>query len=89
MSECWPYNRFDLLSDDYITDIYRSTVPFPRPVPKTKQISRTIGATKPIFDIWGDTVNEASRMDTTGGTLGSIQVSQKTVTVSLNEILVC
>ena len=22
-----------------------------------------IGATKPVFDIWGDTVNEASRMD--------------------------
>ena len=39
-----------------------------------------IGATKPVFDIWGDTVNEASRMDSTG-TLGSIQVSQKTATV--------
>jgi hypothetical protein len=25
-----------------------------------------IGATKPVFDIWGDTVNEASRMDSTG-----------------------
>ena len=32
-----------------------------------------IGATKPVFDIWGDTVNEASRMDSTG-MLGFIQV---------------
>ncbi len=32
-----------------------------------------IGATKPVFDIWGDTVNEASRMDSTG-ILGKIQV---------------
>ena len=40
-----------------------------------------IGATKPVFDIWGDTVNEASRMDSTG-TLGCIQVSQQTATVS-------
>ena len=32
-----------------------------------------IGATKPVFDIWGDTVNEASRMDSTG-LLGHIQV---------------
>ena len=40
-----------------------------------------IGATKPVFDIWGDTVNEASRMDSTG-TLGCIQVSQHTATVS-------
>ena len=40
-----------------------------------------IGATKPVFDIWGDTVNEASRMDSTG-TLGCIQVSQRTASVS-------
>ena len=33
-----------------------------------------IGATKPVFDIWGDTVNEASRMDSTG-VLGHIQVT--------------
>ena len=39
-----------------------------------------IGATKPVFDIWGDTVNEASRMDSTG-TLGYIQVSEKTAKV--------
>ncbi len=39
-----------------------------------------IGATKPVFDIWGDTVNEASRMDSTGN-LGFIQCSQKTAMV--------
>ena len=32
-----------------------------------------IGAQKPHYDIWGDTVNIASRMDTTG-TSGKIQV---------------
>jgi len=36
-----------------------------------------IGATKPVFDIWGDTVNEASRMDSTG-VLGHIQAPHKT-----------
>jgi class 3 adenylate cyclase len=44
-----------------------------------------IGATKPVFDIWGDTVNEASRMDSTG-TLGCIQVSQRTATVSIYRV---
>jgi class 3 adenylate cyclase len=41
-----------------------------------------IGATKPVFDIWGDTVNEASRMDSTG-TLGCIQVSHRTSLVCI------
>jgi len=39
-----------------------------------------IGATKPVFDIWGDTVNEASRMDSTG-LLGCIQASHKTAMI--------
>ena len=42
-----------------------------------------IGATKPVFDIWGDTVNEASRMDSTG-VLGHIQVH----TLKKNTILI-
>ena len=46
-----------------------------------------IGATKPVFDIWGDTVNEASRMDSTG-TLGSIQVSQKTAMVRVGLLII-
>ena len=44
-------------------------------------ICGVIGATKPVFDIWGDTVNEASRMESTG-TEGCIQVSYETSTVS-------
>lgn len=32
-----------------------------------------IGAKKPVFDVWGDTVNEASRMESTGK-LDAIQV---------------
>ncbi|KAJ8960771.1 hypothetical protein NQ318_020065 [Aromia moschata] len=35
-----------------------------------------IGARKPVFDIWGDTVNLASRMDSTGF-MGSIQVPKE------------
>ncbi|CAH0557313.1 unnamed protein product [Brassicogethes aeneus] len=36
-----------------------------------------IGARKPVFDIWGDTVNLASRMDSTG-VIGYIQVPKET-----------
>ena len=41
-----------------------------------------IGATKPVFDIWGDTVNEASRMESTG-TMDKIQISHRTSLVSI------
>lgn len=36
-------------------------------------IGGVIGARKPHFDIWGNTVNVSSRMQTTG-VLGKIQV---------------
>ncbi|CAH1986816.1 unnamed protein product [Acanthoscelides obtectus] len=36
-----------------------------------------IGARKPVFDVWGDTVNLASRMDSTG-VMGTIQVPKET-----------
>nr|CAI5841533.1 unnamed protein product [Callosobruchus analis] len=36
-----------------------------------------IGARKPVFDVWGDTVNLASRMDSTG-IMGTIQVPKET-----------
>lgn len=39
-----------------------------------------IGARKPVFDIWGNTVNEASRMDSTGE-VGKIQVLKYTAQV--------
>lgn len=39
-----------------------------------------IGARKPVFDIWGNTVNEASRMDSTG-LIGHIQVPKYTAQV--------
>lgn len=39
-----------------------------------------IGARKPVFDIWGDTVNLASRMDSTG-VIGYIQVPKNTAQV--------
>ncbi|CAH1183630.1 unnamed protein product [Phaedon cochleariae] len=39
-----------------------------------------IGARKPVFDIWGDTVNLASRMDSTG-IMGAIQVPKETAQI--------
>lgn len=39
-------------------------------------VGGVIGARKPVFDIWGNTVNEASRMDSTG-VMGKIQVPQE------------
>uniref|UniRef100_A0A8C1CU06 Adenylate cyclase type 2 n=1 Tax=Cyprinus carpio carpio TaxID=630221 RepID=A0A8C1CU06_CYPCA len=40
-------------------------------------IAGVIGAQKPQYDIWGNTVNVASRMDSTG-VLGKIQVTEET-----------
>ncbi|XP_054012879.1 adenylate cyclase type 2-like isoform X2 [Hylaeus anthracinus] len=39
-----------------------------------------VGAQKPLYDIWGDAVNMASRMDTTG-VPGKIQVTEETAAV--------
>lgn len=39
-----------------------------------------VGAQKPLYDIWGDAVNMASRMDTTG-VPGKIQVTAETAAV--------
>uniref|UniRef100_A0AAZ1XLL7 adenylate cyclase n=1 Tax=Oreochromis aureus TaxID=47969 RepID=A0AAZ1XLL7_OREAU len=40
-------------------------------------IAGVIGARKPQYDIWGNTVNVASRMESTGE-LGKIQVTEET-----------
>lgn len=45
-------------------------------------VGGVIGARKPVYDIWGNTVNEASRMDSTGQ-MGRIQVTKDTAMVSL------
>ncbi|XP_026467691.1 uncharacterized protein LOC113371272 [Ctenocephalides felis] len=43
-------------------------------------VGGVIGARKPVYDIWGNTVNEASRMDSTGA-MGCIQVPRYTADV--------
>uniref|UniRef100_A0A3Q2DEJ8 Adenylate cyclase type 7 n=1 Tax=Cyprinodon variegatus TaxID=28743 RepID=A0A3Q2DEJ8_CYPVA len=43
-------------------------------------IAGVIGARKPQYDIWGNTVNVASRMETTGE-MGKIQVTEETTEV--------
>ncbi|KAM8826282.1 adenylate cyclase type 2-like [Synchiropus picturatus] len=51
-------------------------------------IAGVIGAQKPQYDIWGNTVNVASRMDSTG-VLGKIQVTEETSRVLLTLGYVC
>lgn len=43
-------------------------------------LAGVIGARKPHFDIWGNTVNVASRMESTG-VMGNIQVMAFTLTI--------
>ncbi|XP_015124088.1 adenylyl cyclase X E isoform X2 [Diachasma alloeum] len=47
-----------------------------------------VGAQKPLYDIWGDAVNMASRMDTTG-VPGKIQVTTETATVLEQDGIKC
>ena len=44
-------------------------------------VAGVIGAKKPQYDIWGNAVNVASRMDTTG-VVGKIQVIIVTILVA-------
>ncbi|XP_027841680.2 adenylyl cyclase 78C isoform X1 [Aphis gossypii] len=46
-------------------------------------VGGVIGARKPVYDIWGNTVNEASRMDSTG-TMGRIQVPESTAKILMD-----
>lgn len=45
-------------------------------------VGGVIGARKPVYDIWGNTVNEASRMESTGA-MDRIQVTKYTKEVVL------
>lgn len=46
-------------------------------------IAGVVGAQKPQYDIWGNTVNVASRMDSTG-IMGRIQVTEDTAKLVLS-----
>ena len=50
-------------------------------------VAGVIGAKKPQYDIWGDTVNMASRMDSTG-LIGKIQVQQHRYTALQSELCI-
>ncbi|CAL4104560.1 unnamed protein product, partial [Meganyctiphanes norvegica] len=43
-------------------------------------VGGVIGARKPVFDVWGNTVNEASRMDSTG-VASAIQITKDTAQI--------
>ncbi|XP_064090034.1 adenylate cyclase type 8-like isoform X5 [Macrobrachium nipponense] len=43
-------------------------------------VGGVIGAKKPVFDVWGNTVNEASRMDSTGA-IDMIQIPKDTAQI--------
>lgn len=47
-----------------------------------------IGSKKPLYDIWGDPVNMASRMDSTG-VPGKIQVPKETAEVLMQYGIIC
>ena len=49
-----------------------------------KVIAGVVGSNKPLYDIWGDTVNIASRMDYTGER-GAIHLPQTTARQLMNE----
>ncbi|CAL1584424.1 unnamed protein product [Knipowitschia caucasica] len=51
-------------------------------------IAGVIGAQKPQYDIWGNSVNVASRMETTG-VLGKIQVTEETRRILSNLGYIC
>ncbi|KAI5644133.1 adenylate and guanylate cyclase catalytic domain-containing protein [Phthorimaea operculella] len=51
-------------------------------------IAGVVGAQKPQYDIWGNTVNVASRMDSTG-IMGRIQVTEDTAKVLMNAGYTC
>uniref|UniRef100_A0A672ZSA3 adenylate cyclase n=1 Tax=Sphaeramia orbicularis TaxID=375764 RepID=A0A672ZSA3_9TELE len=51
-------------------------------------IAGVIGAQKPQYDIWGNSVNVASRMETTG-VLGKIQVTEETSRILTNLGYMC
>lgn len=48
-------------------------------------VGGVIGARKPVFDVWGNTVNEASRMDSTGQ-MGRIQVTRDVYQVQIDSM---
>lgn len=53
-----------------------------------KVMAGVVGATKPLYDVWGNSVNMASRMDSTGVS-GRIQVTDETALVLQDHGIAC
>ena len=74
----YPKNRFFRLQD--LTGISISICNLSG-ISHGSLVGGVIGAKKPVFDVWGNTVNEASRMDSTGA-VNNIQIPRDTAQVS-------
>lgn len=53
-----------------------------------KVMAGVVGSTKPLYDVWGNSVNMASRMDSTG-VPGKIQVTSETAKVLQEHGIAC
>ena len=81
MTVCWPRTGVAQWLE-HLTTRFKSPRMSPSGINHGPVIAGVIGAQKPQYDIWGNTVNVASRMDSTG-VLGKIQVTDDMPDTSL------
>ena len=72
-------SNYNLLSSSRLTNCAAQMFSLRVGLSRGSVVAGVVGGSKPQYDIWGNTVNVASRMETTGE-MGRIQVSQVTST---------